>query len=99
MRYMLIIIVGLITILVLVALAIEYWLFFFFVVGIALVNVFTLWATIAIFVVGIGVQVYDHIQKNTLTASIVIVALIINAIFQAIGSSNGGDVPCGRATS
>lgn len=108
------IIIGIIALLFVLSFAIAYWPFTLFVAGVVLINVFTLWAIFTLFAAGVVIQVYEHIQKKTLTASIivneiiinsakltagiVIVALIINAIFHTIDSFDGGYIPCSRGT-
>ena len=92
--------------------AIEYWPLTLFIVGVILVNIYTLWVSIFIFVTGIALQIYDHNQKETLdsnmfftkiipstiyvTVGVVSVSLAISYFFQHTGSS--GSKPCGIGT-
>lgn len=90
--------------------AIAYWPYTLFILGIILVNVFTLWSEILLFCISICLLTFSHYQENTLTlkifmseiiinsvimvVAVVVFSLIVNAIFGNIG----GGGACSRAT-
>ena len=107
------IIIGIIFTIFILLIAISYWQFTLFVVGVILINLFTFWAAIAVFLMGMALQAYDKVQNKVvitrlvineimansvkLTLVVVIAAIVINFIFQAMGKSDGY-IPCTRST-
>lgn len=88
----------------------EYWQFFLLILGIVLINKFTMWAALGIFLLGTGMNLYDPRTKGLrtgvtiydgmlgafkVTVCIVIAAWFIGMFFSGDGS---GSVSCGRAT-
>ena len=94
----------------LLAIMIEYWKFTLFVIGVIVINMFTLWASLAIFVIGIIIQSYYHIRDRTLTLRIffreivfisavltvvtIITALIVQLMVNFLGSIGTEPFPC-----
>lgn len=90
--------------------AIAYWPYTLFIIGVILVNVFTMWSSIGLFLIATGLQAYGLYKDNSLTAkvffqkvllnsmkltmAVVLFCLVLNAVFSSLGG--GGN--CSRGT-